>query len=214
VTTGDLRLEVLVEERSAVRVLDTLIPKIIPGISFVIREVPGKTRLLKELPNRLKGYANQLTFMRLKIVVLVDRDDDDCVELKRTLDGLAATAGLSTAATASKDFVLLNRIVIEELEAWFLGDVPALCAAYPRLPESLGQQARFRDPDAIRGGTWEALRDVLQKYGYHTSGFRKLELATDVAPHMDVESNRSTSFQVFRDGPRRLVSEGTYAQED
>ncbi len=39
-------------------------------------------------------------------------------------------------------------------------------------------------------------------------GLRKVAAAEDIAPHMDVENNRAKSFQVFRDGLRRLVSEG------
>lgn len=204
----------MVEEPSAERALEILVPKIIPDVDFAIRVVPGKELLLKRLPDRLRGYAGRLSWQQLKIVVIVDRDNQDCVELKAELERLAKAANLSTPTTKAAGFVLLNRMVVEELEAWFYGDVPALRAAYPRLPVSLSEQARFRDPDAIKGGTWEALRDILQKHGYYTSGFRKLEFASAVAPHMDIESNRSRSFQVFRDGIRRLVGEGSHAEKD
>lgn len=50
-------------------------------------------------------------------------------------------------------FQVLNRLAIEELEAWFFGDVAALHSAYPRVPSTLGRRSRYRDPDAIRGGT-------------------------------------------------------------
>jgi Domain of unknown function (DUF4276) len=209
-----VNLEVLVEEPSAARALRVLLPKIIPDTPFEIRTLYGKDQLLKELPGRLRSYAGWVGQAQTKIVVVVDRDDDDCVELKSRLERLAIDAGLTTCSRSSGPATVLNRIVIEELEAWFLGDVEALRGAYPRVQASLGQQARYRDPDAITGGTSEALHRVLRKHGYFVKGFNKLQVAGKVALHMDVESNRSRSFQVFRDGLRRLVSEGSHAQED
>ncbi|MFJ7216713.1 DUF4276 family protein [Amycolatopsis sp. NPDC098790] len=195
------RLEVLVEEPSAEEALRTLLPKIVPGVEFQIVPFNGKTDLLRKLPVRLRDYTHYWAEMGLRIVVLLDRDNDDCAELKRRLVEIAHEAGLPAEAT-------LFRIVIEELEAWFLGDVPALHAAYPKVPPSLGSQTKFRDPENVPGGTWEGLEHVLQKHGYHKKGLQKVRAASEIAPHMDIENNRSKSFQVFRDGLRRLVKEG------
>ncbi|MEC3980999.1 DUF4276 family protein [Amycolatopsis sp. H20-H5] len=203
--TEPISLEILVEERSAKQALDILLPRIVPAVPFEIREFQGKDMLVKELPRRFAGYAERMRWERLKVVVVVDRDDDDCKDLKRRLEGLAEKAGLSTTASVARQ--VLTRIVIEELESWFFGDVSALRQAYPRIPSSLGNQAKYRDPDGIGGGTWEALARLLAKHGYHKPGLAKLQLAKDVATHMDIENNRSQSFQVFRDGVRRLVSE-------
>lgn len=87
----------------------------------------------------------------------------------------------------------MNRIAIEELEAWFFGDIQALRAAYPRLSANLGQRERYRDPDAIPGGTWECLERELRQVGYHKGGLQKIALARDVARHMQPERNRSQS---------------------
>jgi hypothetical protein len=205
-------LEVLVEEPSAARALNILLPRMVPEAVFEIREFSGKAALLKALPTRLAGYAARMKWEQLKVAVLVDRDDDDCLMLKERLQDLAAKAGLTTPATGGVDFQVLNRIVVEELEAWFFGDVEALNRAFPKVPSSLGKQARYRDPDAIKGGTWEALEAVLVKHGYHRSGLRKMQAATEIAQHMNVESNRSKSFQVFRDGVRCLVNGGRHAE--
>ena len=62
-----------------------------------------------------------------------------------------------SSAAQNEDFQVVNRLAIEELEAWFFGDVEALHAAYCRVSINLQDQARYRDPDAIRGGTYEAL---------------------------------------------------------
>ncbi|MEU4247498.1 DUF4276 family protein [Amycolatopsis sp. NPDC026612] len=194
-------LEVLVEEPSAEEALKTLLPKIVPDVAFRIVPFNGKGDLLRKLPVRLRDYAYYWAETGLRIVVLLDRDDDDCVELKSRLVEIAHEAGLPGEVT-------LFRIVIEELEAWFLGDVPALHAAYPKVPPSLGNQTKFRDPENVAGGAWEGLEHALQKHGYHKKGLQKVRAATDIAPHMDIENNRSKSFQVFRDGLRRLVKEG------
>lgn len=211
-----MNLEVLVEERSAEQALRILLPRIVPGVDFEIRVFQGKTDLLKKLPDRLKGYASWITRTGTCLVVLVDRDDHDCLALKGDMEQMAAAAGLptATAVPTSRQAHVLNRIAVEELEAWFFGDVPALCAAYPRVPVSLGQQAKYRNPDAIAGGTWEALERVLQKHGYHLGGLAKTAAATEVAQHMNVDANCSRSFQVFRDGVRRLVAGGASAEED
>lgn len=206
--TQRVNLEVLVEEPSTERALRCLLPKIVPGVPFEIRDFRGKDRLLVELPKRLRGYQSWIDGTATRVVVVVDRDDDDCVELKRRLQQIAEQAGFRMRPGSSGCTQILNRVAIEELEAWFFGDIPALRRAYPRVPASLGQQARYRDPDAISGGTWEALERVLRDRGYHASGLKKLEAAAEIASCMDIESNKSKSFQVFRDGLRRLVNEG------
>lgn len=195
------RLEVLVEEPSAEEALKTLLPKIVPGIDFQIIPFNGKTDLLRKLPVRLRDYTRHWAETGLRIVVLLDRDNDDCVELKNRLVEIAREAGLPGEAT-------LFRIVIEELEAWFLGDVPALHTADPKVPSSLGSQTKFRDPENVPGGAWEGLEHALQKHGYHSKGLQKIRAAREIVGHMDIENNRSQSFQVFRDGLRRLVKEG------
>ncbi len=210
-----MNLEVLVEERSAERALRVLLPRIVPDADFEVRVFQGKTDLLKRLLDRLRGYASWITRADTCLVVLVDRDDDDCLTLKADMEKMAFAAGLLTvaAASVSRRAEVLNRIAVEELEAWFFGDVPALCAAYPRVPASLGQRAKYRRPDAILGGAWEALEHVLQEHGYHSGGLAKVAAATKIAQHVNVDVNCSRSFQVFRDGIRRLVAGGSSATE-
>lgn len=195
------KLIVFVEEYSMEAALEQLLPKLLGDIEFQIIRFQCKDDLLKNAPNRLKGYAAWLP-EHWRILVLVDRDDDDCGHLKERLEQMAADAGLltKTAAGNGRRFQVFNRIAIEELEAWFFGDWAAMQAAYPRLPATIPQKAGFRDPDAIVGGTWEALERVLKKAGYFSTGLRKLELARVVAVHMDVNRNASRSFQAFARG--------------
>ena len=203
-----MHLEILVEEPSAEEALSLLIPKIVGDkASFAIHSFGDKQTLLREIGSRLKAYAQWMP-ADWRIVVLVDRDDDDCLKLKAKLELAAKDAGLPSKTVASrKDRVrVINRIAVEELEAWFFGDVQALTTAYPKISLNLIKKAAYRDADAIRGGTWEALERVLQKEGYFVTGLRKKELARTIAAAMCPERNTSHSFCAFRDAIIQLVS--------
>lgn len=202
-----MHLEILVEEASAEAALRKLLPKILRGaatFNLVVHE--GKPDLLKRLPDRLRGYRAWIP-EDYRIIVLVDEDREDCERLKQTLGEEARRAGFSTPSKPGRrgGFELLNPIAVEELEAWFFGDVEALREVYPRVPATLEQKARFRDPDAIKGGTWEVLERVLNRAGYFSAGMPKIEVARRVAQHMEPERNRSHSFQVFRSGLTSLL---------
>ena len=96
-------------------------------------------------------------------------------------------------------YMVVNRLAIEELEAWYFGDWQAVRAAFPRVPATIPLQARYRDPDEIAGGTWEAFERVLQRVGYYSGGLRKVEMARSVATQMEPQRNSSPSFCTFRD---------------
>ncbi len=201
------KLIVFVEELSMEVALEHLLPGMLSGIEFDIRRFQCKDDLLKNLPARLRGYSKWLPETSA-ILVLVDRDDSDCLQLKHQLEEMAAHAGLTTKTVAGHGnrFQVANRIAIEELEAWFFGDWQAVQTAYPRVPGSVPRKARFRDPDAIAGGTWEAIERVLKRSGYFKGGLRKLELARQVARNMDPTRNSSGSFQAFRDAVTAAAS--------
>ena len=174
------KLIVLVEEPSMEMALEQLLPKMLAGVEFEIRRFQCKDDLLKKLPERFRAYSTWLPAGSV-ILVLVDRDDDDCMVLKRYMNKVAADSGLLSKSMAGRGMVfqVVNRIAIEELEAWFFGDWKAVRAAFPRVPATLPNKAGFRDPDAILGGTWEALERVLKRAGYFKTGLRKMECARD-----------------------------------
>ncbi len=201
-----IHIEFLLEEPSAEAVLQILIPKIMPeSATFACHVLGGKKTLLKELPTRLRGYNSWLP-SNWRIIVLVDRDEEDCKRLKARLEKLCQTAGLisKTAAATKQPAQVINRIVVEELEAWFFGDMRALRKAYPRLPY-ISKKAAFRNPDRIRGGTWETLERLLQKAGYYKGGLPKIELAKTITPYMEPADNTSKSFQTFRQALLELM---------
>lgn len=190
------------EEPSTEAALEVLLPQIAPACSFTVHPHNGKLELLARLPSKLKGYGHVLRAQEdWRVVVLLDEDRQDCKKLKKQIVEFGRSAGIQHS--------LLARVAVEELEAWFLGDVPALSAAYPKVPPTLSNRRGFRDPDAIPNGTWEALQRVLQGAGYYRGGgLPKIEAARAIAARMNVEQNQSRSFRVFRDGVRRMVAQG------
>ena len=120
---------------------------------------------MKNLGPRLRGYARWLP-PDWRIFVMVDRDNDNCLALKRELEDASMAAGLRTRSQAGGNgWQVVNRIVVEELEAWYFGDWQAVRGAFPRVSEHVPRQSRYREPDAI-SGTWEAFERILQRRGY------------------------------------------------
>lgn len=194
------KLIVMVEEYSMKVMLELLLPKMLGEVEFQIIHFQCKTDLLDKLPARLKGYRYSLTNDAV-IMVLLDRDNDDCLTLKKHLENIAINAGFKTKTNVEQNeyYQVINRIVIEELESWFFGDWTAVRKAYPRLAENTIRKEAYRIPDDIRGGTWEAFERELQKSGYFKTGLRKNENARQIAQYMNPADNQSKSFQVFRD---------------
>ena len=216
-----MHFEVLVEDQSGKKALDILIPKIIGdqhtfrvieyrGIGHVPKNLKSSTDvsnrlLLDQLPKLLRGYGK--TFAAYPpdypaAVILVCDLDDKCLKIFR-----------------QDLFTILNAcnpkpetrfcIAIEEGEAWLLGDIPAIKAAYPKAKDNV--LSRYKN-DAICG-TWELLADAvyrgganeLKKKGRIAIGQEKSIWAERIAPHMDVAINASPSFCYFQKKIRELI---------
>ena len=156
---------------------------------------PKNQQLLDNLPMLLRGFGKSLDDFS-SVVVVVDLDDDDCLKFKQNLLNLLNACNPRPNA--------LFRIAVEEAEAWLLGDRAAVKAAYPTAKDAV---LNSYVQDSICG-TWEVLADAvhsggsahLKALGYPPAGIAKCEWARDIAPHMEVDNNKSKSFQVFRDG--------------
>jgi len=203
-----MHLEFLVEELSAEKALHNLLPKLVTDEhTYRIISFQGKKDLLSKLKIELRGYKRWIDH-NFKIIILLDRDDTDCHILKEKLELFVKEAGL-TSKTNSQDkstYSVVTRIAIEELEAWFFGDPTAVATAYPKVSSNFQNKARYRNPDQIRGGTWEALERVLKSGGYFKSGLRKAEAANNISLFMEPLRNRSKSFQVFWETITELIS--------
>ena len=200
-----MHVELFLEEPSSEAFLQGMLGQILPaGTTWNPIVFQGKENLLRNLERRLRGYRKWMP-PDWKIVVLIDRDRDHCKTLKARMEEAARAAGFPTkSAPKAGKFVVLNRIAVEELEAWFFGDPLALSQAFPGVPANLHTKTFYRDPDAIAGGTWEALEKVLQKAGYYNGGLAKIEVARKMASHMNPTQNFSASFATFVSGLNSL----------
>ena len=101
-------------------------------------------------------------------------------------------------------------IAIEEGEAWLLGDIPAIKTAYPNARDNV---LNGYTNDAICG-TWELLADAisqggvigLKNKGWRAVGREKSIWAMNIAPHMNVEVNKSPSFHYLQQKIQELMS--------
>ena len=215
-----MHFEMLIEDQSGSIALDVVLEKILganganhtwrvhayKGIGRMPKNLrPATDRskriLLDQLPRLLRGYGRSLRPGYECVVVVVDLDRGNCAAFKQEL--------LAVLNACNPRPRTLFRIAIEEGEAWLLGDRRAVMAAYPNAKERVLNGYR---QDSICG-TWEVLADAvhpggsaqLRRAGYPTAGKAKCEWAGRIAPHMDVNANRSPSFRVFRDGVRGLA---------
>ena len=191
-------IEFLIEEPSMEAFLLAILPRLLGNkTSFVIHVHQGKMDLLKQLKARLKGYRKWLPD-DFRIIVLIDRDDDDCSTLKADMENAAVTADLHTRSVGAADYRVVNAIVIEELEAWFFGAWSAVRDVYPKVPVTIPNQSQYRDSDAVKGGTWEAFERILQRAGYFSGGLRKVQAAREIGRTFEHTMCKSKSFNHFR----------------
>ena len=214
-----MHIEVLVEDSSGAVLIETLLPRVIgpqdgphtwrihpyKGVGRIPKGLtakadPAKRALLDQLPRLLSGYGKTPGIEA--VVVVLDSDSRPCANFLAELQSLLKRC--DPAPTT------LFRLAIEEMEAWLLGDRPALLADYPKARKDV--LARYAQ-DSICG-TWELLADAIHpggqaaihKAGWPLPGQLKHEWAGKIGPGMDVENNASPSFGKFRDGLRRLAS--------
>ena len=216
-----MHFEILVEDQSGKKALDILIPKIIGaqdtfrvvgyrGIGRIPQNLTPKTNadqriLLDRLPRLLRGYgqtfANYPVNYPAVLVVVCDLDDR-C--LKTFRQELLAVFHACNPKPSTRFC-----IAVEEGEAWLLGDMPAIKAAYPQARDAV---LNSYTNDAICS-TWELLADAvfaggskaLVRRGWRAVGREKSVWATKIPPLMDVEKNASPSFQYFREKLRALT---------
>ena len=213
-----MHFEILVEDQSGEKALNILIPKIIgnqhkfkvrsyKGVGHIPKNLTNPTNvntdlLLDHLPMQLRAYGKSYANDPTKVVIVVCDLDNNCLKAFR-----------------QQLFTVLNAcnprpetrfcIAIEEGEAWLLGDIPAIKAAYPKAKDSVLNNYKN---DSICG-TWELLADaifiggsgVLKKHPWYVRGKEKYVWAQKITPQMDVDQNASPSFCYFRDKIRELI---------
>lgn len=210
-----MHFEILVEDQSGKKALAILVPKIIgPGHTFNIHPYKGigripknlganqntsKRILLDQLPRLLQGYGNAFANYPANypaaVILVCDLDDKCLKDFRQEL--------LNILSACNPQPSVRFCIAIEEGEAWFLGDIAAIKAAYPK---AKGTILNAYVNDSICG-TWERLADAvynggsvaLSAKGWQAIGAEKSHWSERISPHMDVAANDSPSFIYFRD---------------
>lgn len=211
---GDrMHFEIHVEDQSGKKALDILVPKLIgenhtfkvhpyKGIGRIPKNLAAnsdaeKRILLDQLPRLLRGYGK--TFVSYPAdypaaVILVCDLDDKCLKAFRQ-----ELCNILDACNPRPDTRFC--IAIEEGEAWFLGDIPAIKSAYPNAKDAI---LNAYGNDSVCG-TWERLADAIYKggstalaaKGWRAIGAEKSQWAEKITPHMDFKNNLSPSFRYF-----------------
>ncbi|MCC7430843.1 DUF4276 family protein [bacterium] len=186
-------LHIFTEEESAKNVLEKVIPKIIPkNISFRVYSHQGKHDLKHALKTTLPIISKEINS---KILVLIGQDKNDCVKLKNELLEILKTNCFSP---------FLVRIVCRELESWLLGDLNAVKNAFPRFkPENYQPKSKFRNVDKIEQPN-KFLLKIIPEYKGRKS-LPKLEVSRNIAPFLELGTNKSVSFNNFVSGIKKLV---------
>lgn len=216
-----MHIEFLIEDKSGETMLAHLLSELIDHPhTFAIHSYKGVGRipknmrdtknaanriLLENLPKLLKGYGNTFagysTTFPAAVVLVCDLDDKCLVSFKNQLSKILATCNPLPLAKFC--------FAVEEGEAWLLGDLDAVKAAYPRAnAEVLNRYVQ----DSICG-TWEILadavyaggRNALLAKGWMEVGKVKSEWANAITPKIRPDENRSPSFAYFRQQLTELV---------
>ena len=92
-----------------------------------------------------------------------------------------------------------DSIAVKELEAWYFGVWEAVHQAHPRIASNVPKRAHHGNPDAIRGGTWEAFARMMKNHRCFRNGLGRIEAVRTTTPNIEPAHNLSRSFSVFHD---------------
>ncbi|MBF0624717.1 MAG: DUF4276 family protein [Magnetococcales bacterium] len=189
--TKPVQLVFLLEEPSMKNTLQEIIPRIVDlDVPPLYLAFEGKHDLELNFPRKLQGWQSPPD-REIRFVIVRDNDGHPrCMKLKNRLKDLCITNGHPQA---------LVRLVCQELESWFLGDLEAVGKAFDNKKLSgLQRQVKFRNPDQLTKPSKELLRLV--------PDYQKFGSSRTIAQHMDPARNRSKSFEMFVAGIRTLVN--------
>ena len=185
-----INLVFMLEEESAKHLLKEILPRILSEFQSVTYELiphQGKGDLQKSIPIKIRAWLTPNTFF----IILHDQDSHDCRKLKQKLKQLCVQ---------NNKHEPLIRIVCQELEAWYFGDLDAVEKAFPPFKANkYKDKRRFKNPDAISKPSDELKRIV--------RGFSKGIAAREIPRHMNIDKNTSASFNHLISGLQNLVKE-------
>jgi hypothetical protein len=189
------RIIFLLEEPSMKVLLGELLPRLFPGWvegqHFLCVPHEGKSDLDKSIPVKLKAWQEKDACF----VIVRDNDNANCSKVKVRLLEMCEKAGRPDT---------LVRLVCQELESWYLGDLQALEQAFECSVNGSKNRKRFVCPDA-----WQKPSDEVRRL---IPSFQKTGGARSIAKHLNlaIQKNRSRSFQVFIEGVQNLAKKMGY----
>ena len=190
------RLIFLLEEPSMKILLDEWLPRLFPGwlngVHFQCIPHEGKTDLERSITRKLAAWRVPGD----RFVVVRDNDNANCEKLKERLRELCHQSGRPDT---------LIRLVCQELESWYLGDLKAVAMAFRQQKvDTPRHRKRFAHPDNWQKPSAEIKRLV--------PTFQKISGARAMAAHLTPDGNLSTSLQYFVRGIRRVAAELGHAE--
>ena len=176
----------LLEEASFKEMLTGVLPKLLPGdVNYKCISFEGKSDLEGQLERKIRNWQGNVKFM-----VVRDRDGGNCQEQKKRILEKCARAGRPDT---------LVRIVCNELESWYLGDLTAVENALQISGLTSQQRKRkYRNPDLLTNAQDELKKITKKKY-------QKIKGSRAIGHCMDIEHNMSHSFHVFIEGIKKIL---------
>ena len=181
------KLVFFLEEASASEMLKKLLPRLLgESLDFQCIHFEGKQDMEKQLKGKLRNWQAPDCYF----VVMRDQDNANCLVVKQKLIDICSQAGKPEA---------LVRIICRELESWYLGDLNAveLGLGITGLAQ-VQNKSKYRNPDALSNAKQE-LRHLTR------NGYQPIDGSRKIGQHLSLENNRSTSFNTFVSGIRRLM---------
>lgn len=177
-----MTLHIFTEELSIKKVFDQILPKILPNnVFYRVYPHQGKQDLERALVKTLPSISK---IPGSKILVTRDQDHNDCIEVKKQILDLIKDK-------CQCEFSI--RIVCKELESWFLGDMKAIEAAYPRFKANQYiNKSEYRIIDKISYPNTILLK-IIPEYRDRDT-LPKLEAAENISQYLDTTINKSDSF--------------------
>lgn len=201
-----MTIHILVEGPSERAFLDRWAPRLLRDEHIRVHPHQGKGKLptnldsvpdskhrglLDQLPAKLRGFANSLNPVSDGVLILVDADDEVPANCLSAIQAVVTHCASQINSRVS--------IAIEETEAFYLGDLRALRAAYP---DADMQLAEAYVPDSICG-TWELFDDIIKD-----GGGNKVAWAEMMGPKVTIvpAQSRSPSFKALISNLRALTA--------
>ncbi len=183
-----IHLVFLLEEESAKELIESLMPRVFPDVSFRCIPFEGKQDLEKNIPIKLRGYKVPGSVF----IILRDQDSGDCMAIKARLKDICNSVPSAES---------LIRIACKELEAWYFGDLKAVeMALGVKNLSQCSKQKKYKTPDCIVNPKKELKSLTKNKYS-QVSGSR------EIGKYINCETNTSDSFRNFISGVRMLLDD-------